>query len=169
MKNCSDIDSIEIVPFSREIEKTDFVSGNSVLDDWLIRYAGQNEDNFRTRTFFAISGAQELLGYYTSVFRELSTDEQVGAMPTTRYSKSVFLIARLAVDVRYQGCGVGRSLLKDALSKAMEVSEAAGLELVVVEAKDSSAVEFYSQFGFIRFDEGSNKMFTSVRRLSRSK
>ena len=169
MPNCSDIESIEIVPFSRDIERANFVSGNSDLDDWLIRYAGQNEDNFRTRTFFAISGNEELLGYYTSVFGELSPDEQVGALPTTPYSKPVFLIARLAVDIRYQGCGVGRSLLRDALSKAMEASEAAGLELVVVEAKDSSAVEFYSQFSFIRFDESSNKMFTSVRRLVRSK
>jgi len=169
MPDCSDLQSIDITAFNRDVHRNGFDSGNSDLDEWLIRYAGQNENSFRTRTFFAVNKSGDLLGYYASVFGKLTSDEQVKSMGVSRYSKSVFLIARLAVDTRYQGCGIGKALLSDALSKAMQASEAAGLELIVVEASNDLAVQFYARFGFIRFDEGSNKMFISVKKLFKSK
>jgi ribosomal protein S18 acetylase RimI-like enzyme len=41
-------------------------------------------------------------------------------------------------------------LLIDALRRAMQASEAAGLEVVLVDAIDSNAISFYARFGFTR-------------------
>jgi ribosomal protein S18 acetylase RimI-like enzyme len=58
------------------------------------------------------------------------------------------LLARLAVDNREQGKGLGKALLKDAILRTMQAAEIAGLKLLVVHAKDEIAVEFYRKFGF---------------------
>jgi len=61
---------------------------------------------------------------------------------------TVILLARLAVDQKEQGKGLGRALLKDALLRALQVADLVGCRAVLVHAKDSSAQAFYSQFGF---------------------
>jgi ribosomal protein S18 acetylase RimI-like enzyme len=58
--------------------------------------------------------------------------------------------------------GVGPMLLIDALRRAMQASEAAGLEIVLVDAIDSNAISFYARFGFTRHDLASNRMYISM-------
>lgn len=155
--------SIQIIPFSRQVSREDFDCGNEILDTWLKRFAGQNESRFRSRTFFAIDqDSNQLLGYYTSVFTTLEAGVRVAGMPVSNYKKPAFLIARLAVDRLIQNEGVGTILLIDALRKAIQASDAAGLEVVVVDAIDSNAVSFYARFGFTRFDADSNRMYLSM-------
>jgi predicted N-acetyltransferase YhbS len=60
----------------------------------------------------------------------------------------VILLARLAVDRRFQGKGLGAGLLKDALLRALNAADAIGIRAVLVHAKDSSATTFYAHFGF---------------------
>jgi predicted N-acetyltransferase YhbS len=61
----------------------------------------------------------------------------------------VVLLARLAVDRHEQGKGIGKGLLKDALLRSLNAAEAIGVRAVLVHAKDSEAVAFYSRFGFV--------------------
>jgi len=58
------------------------------------------------------------------------------------------VLARLAVDKLYQRVGLGQALLKEALLKALNVSEIAGLRAAIVHAKDENAKHFYEKFGF---------------------
>jgi GNAT superfamily N-acetyltransferase len=161
--------SIQIIPFSRQVSRENFDCGNESLDSWLKRFAGQNESRFRSRTFFAIDeDSNQLLGYYTSVFTALDAGVLLAGMPVSNYKKPAYLVARLAVDLRFQGMGIGESLLSDALSKALKASEAAGLELVLVDAKDDSAITFYGRFGFTRLDAHSRRMFATIRLLQNS-
>jgi predicted N-acetyltransferase YhbS len=59
----------------------------------------------------------------------------------------VLLLARLAVDARHQGKGVGWSLLQDALLRCSVVAEAVGVRAVVAHAKEG-ANGFYDRWGF---------------------
>jgi GNAT superfamily N-acetyltransferase len=61
----------------------------------------------------------------------------------------VMILARLAVDTRYQGRGVGMGLLKDAALNTINASSIAGIRALVVTAKDEGAVRFYKHFGFV--------------------
>jgi GNAT superfamily N-acetyltransferase len=161
--------SIEIVPFSRQVSRDDFWCGNEVLDNWLKQFAGQNEDRFRSRTFFAIDlESNQLLGYYTAVFTSLDGGVQLEGLPVSNYKRPAYLIARLAVDQRFQNLGVGKFLLSDALTKAIQASDVAGLEMVLVDAKDNSAITFYGRFGFTRLDAQSRRMYATIRLLQNS-
>jgi len=56
------------------------------------------------------------------------------------------VLARLAVDRRFQG--VGRALLKDALLRTAQAAEIAGIRALLVHAKDDAARNWYLQWGF---------------------
>ena len=168
MQNSSPLGPIPIVPFSRDIQRSEFTSGNLDLDQWLKRYAKQSEDKFQTRTFFALSDVSELLGYYANTFGEVSAHEEIESLALSNYSRPAYLIARLAVDSKWQGRGIGRMLIFDALDKAIRASSLAGLELVIVEAIDEHVVKFYEGVGFQRFSSSSTKLFITMKSLVHS-
>ena len=56
-------------------------------------------------------------------------------------------MAQFAVDLREQGRGLGRALLRDALRRALQGSEAIGGRAFLVHAKDDAARFFYEKFG----------------------
>jgi predicted GNAT family N-acyltransferase len=63
---------------------------------------------------------------------------------------SATLIGRLAVQIEYQGHGIGTVLLARALRMAYESASRVGSSMVVVDAIDERAARFYEAFGFIR-------------------
>jgi predicted N-acetyltransferase YhbS len=65
-----------------------------------------------------------------------------------RHPIPVMVLARLAVDVRYQGQKIGQGLLKDALLRTVQLAEQAGIRAILVHAKDSQAHRFYERFDF---------------------
>jgi predicted N-acetyltransferase YhbS len=65
-----------------------------------------------------------------------------------RHPIPVMVLARLAVDVRYQGQKMGQGLLKDALLRTVQLAEQAGIRAILVHAKDSQARRFYERFDF---------------------
>ena len=161
--------SVAIVAFSGEFARDDFRCGNQALDNWLKRFAGQNEDRFRSRTFLAIDqDMNQILGYYTAVFSSLDSGVQLEGIPILNYKRPAYLLARLAVDQRVQNQGIGQLLLSNALTNALRSSEVAGLEMVLVDARDNAAITFYGRFGFTRLDAQSNRMYATIRLLQNS-
>lgn len=61
----------------------------------------------------------------------------------------IIVLGRLAVDLGWQGRGIGQALLKDAILRALGASELVGVRAIVVHAIDEAAVAFYRQFGFL--------------------
>jgi GNAT superfamily N-acetyltransferase len=59
------------------------------------------------------------------------------------------LLARLAVDRRWHGRGVGKALLKDAMLRTLQAADIAGIRAFAVHAKDEQARNFYEKFDFI--------------------
>ena len=66
-----------------------------------------------------------------------------------RHTIPVMILARLAVDRRYQGMGIGRGLLKDSMLRTINASDYAGIRAILVHAKDEKARTFYKQFDFV--------------------
>jgi predicted N-acetyltransferase YhbS len=62
----------------------------------------------------------------------------------------VVLMGRLAVDTRYQGQHLGRSLLLDAMARILEAGDLIGIRALLVHAIDEHARDWYVQFGFER-------------------
>lgn len=79
-----------------------------------------------------------------SVPREDAPARLVRGLPA--YPVGMVLLARLAVDRRHQGSGLGGTLVAEALRKAVAAGEAAA-RLVVVDAIDENAARSPSDTG----------------------
>jgi GNAT superfamily N-acetyltransferase len=134
-----------------EDDRSRFRSGNLDLDRFFARYAGQNQ--FRHHigtTYVAVDDGGGIAGFATVSASELVPD----VVPPTRrkglpkYPLPVLRLARLAVDERVRGRGVGAVLVGAVLSLALQVAKDVGCVGVVVDAKPES-VSFYERVGFI--------------------
>lgn len=150
----AEIRPVEIVAFNRALDRSNFRCGKPDLDGWFRTQAGQQERADNTRTFVAIDPDREgLAGYYSTTTYRLDIDEVATAygVGKRRYPVPAVLLARLAVDERFAGQGIGRQLLVHALAGIAEASIHVGFEVVIVHAIDEEAVTFYARYGFTRF------------------
>ena len=126
-----------------------FDCGDDALNSYLRRYALQNHRSGAARTYVATRD-QRVVGYYTLAYGAVSHEEATTRTRSglARHPIPVLVLARLAVDLCEQCKGIGKGLLKDALMRAMQAADIAGLRAVVVHAKDDAAGAFYLKFGF---------------------
>jgi GNAT superfamily N-acetyltransferase len=131
-------------------DASQFQSGSQALDHWLVRYAGQSERRDAARTF-VITDAGVVISYYALLVGELDhgqATERTRKGMSRHYPIPVAILARLAVDHRYQHRGLGATLLQDALRRVTLASERLAVRAVVVHAIDDRAAHFYEHFGF---------------------
>ena len=79
------------------------------------------------------------------------------------YRVGMVLLARLAIDRRHQGRGLGALLLSEALRKALAAGESAAARLVVVDAIDEKAADFYRHHGFITAPEHPLRLYRRIK------
>jgi GNAT superfamily N-acetyltransferase len=124
-----------------------FNSGNSQLDDWLRRRALKNEAEGASRTYVLCAG-EVVVAYYLAngaVAQTIATGRVRRNMPDP---VPVMVIGRLAVDLHWQGKGIGRALLRDAMLRTLQAAEIAGIRAILVHAISEEAKQFYEQCGF---------------------
>jgi len=128
-----------------------FDCGKESLDQYLRRFALTNTAAGTARTYVTTSDEERVVvGYYSLAagsVQKAGVPERV-AKGVPNHPIPVVLLAWLAVDRRFQGKGVGKGLMRDALVRALAAAEVVGVRAVLVHAKDEDAVKFYSQFGF---------------------
>lgn len=137
------------VPLEAHHETAMFDCGVPVLNEYLHRYAIQNQLANAARTYVATRGFR-VIGFYTLAFGSI---EHTHASPRikrglARHPISVMLLGRLAVDLPEHGQGIGKGLLRDAIVRTIKASEIAGLRAIVVHAKDDAARKFYLNADF---------------------
>lgn len=127
-----------------------FNSGNETLDEWLKKRALKNQMIGASRTFVIDDNNQVVVGYYAlatgSVERVAAQGNFARGMPEPI---PVIVLARLAIDQRYQGQRLGGFLLKDAMQRALNVSNQVGVRGVLVHAISEEAKRFYLRYGFV--------------------
>ena len=127
----------------------EFDCGKLVLTDWLLRHARQAQGGGSARTFVSCDGAR-VAGYYSLTVGQidmLEAPERV-RRGMGQYPIPLVILARLAVDLDYQGRGLGFSLLQDAIHRTLVVAEQAGIRALLTHPLDAEAEAFYRRFGF---------------------
>ena len=128
-----------------------FECGQDSLDRWLRAYAGQSQRRDAARTFVTAEPDGKVAGYYTLVAAQVEHEQATAGVRqglSPHFPIPVALLARLAVATQYQGAGLGRSLLLDALRRVLRASEELAIRAVTVDAIDERASSFYRAFGF---------------------
>lgn len=92
----------------------------------------------------------QVIGYYA-----LATGSILAAQAPGRVKRNmpdpilVMVLGRLAVDQRWQGKGLGRALLRDAILRTLQAAEIAGIRAILVHALHEKAAAFYRHAGFL--------------------
>lgn len=149
-------------------EVADFACGEESLDRWLHRYAGQGERRDATRTFVATDESRVVRGYYTLVAGQLEQAEATEAVRkglSRHFPIPVAILARLAVEERSQGKGLGASLLNDAVERICRAAQEVAVRAVVVHAIDEQAAAFYERFGFRGLSAGPRTLMVTLAEL----
>jgi len=149
--------------------KKDFGCGNIMMDNYLQKQANQDIKK-KLSACFVINdrGGNIVKGYYTlsnnsipldmiqNIFRK-QLPKSYSSIPTT-------LLGRLAVDSKFQGQGIGKLLLIDALKRSYLISKSIGSFAVIVDPIDEQAENFYTKYGFIKLPDSGN-MFLAMKTI----
>jgi GNAT superfamily N-acetyltransferase len=126
-----------------------FECGEPALDDWLRRRALQNEKSGSSRTYVLCIGRQ-VVGYYALAGGAVTHASAPGRIKRNMPDPvPVMVIGRLAIDVKFQGRGIGPALLRDAILRTGQAAEIAGIRAVLVHAMSERAKRFYEKWGFV--------------------
>jgi len=126
-----------------------FQCGEPELDDWLKRHALNNEASGASRTYVICIGPR-VVGYYALANgAALHTDAPGSVKRNMPNPIPVMVIGRLAIDLKFQGRGIGSALLKDAVLRTVRAAEIAGIRAILVHAMSPAAKRFYERLGFV--------------------
>jgi GNAT superfamily N-acetyltransferase len=161
----------------RRLEELDgtlgFDCGNEPLNNYLSKHAWINQQKCSIGvTYVAVdeTAPRTVLGYFTlatsSIPRDRLSKKHVRGLPP--YDLPLILLARLAVDKRFAGHGLGRVLLSEAFGIALRVAGEVGCRCIVADAY-RNMVGWYAKFGFIPIeggaDTGPQRMFLDIRTI----
>jgi GNAT superfamily N-acetyltransferase len=146
--------TIEIRPLARDDDRSGLSCGQADLDRFFEHYAGQNQFKLHLAVTYVALVEARIVGFATVA----ASSMERASVPSTRlrkrlptYPLPVLRLARLGVDTRAQGLGIGKALLRHVLVLAVEQRDRIGCVGVVTDAKPTS-VSFYQSLGFVPVD-----------------
>lgn len=165
-----DLSSPAIARLGPSHERHSFDCGNQILNRYLSSIATQDlRRGLAVPYVSTLPPDEEVVGYFTlsaasidlgdlpdPVRRRLPAGAVIGAS----------LLGRLAVDRRHQGQGLA-GLMVAAAADMSFVQNPLGCVAMIVDAINSTAVEFYEHLGFIRVPDGPRRLFLLRESLAR--
>lgn len=156
-----------ISKLSLESDTDVFDCGQEELNRFLKKYALASQQANSAQTYVATRGAV-VVGYYSLAVGAVEhqiVPARVGK-GLSRNLIPVMVLARLAVDLREQGKGMGKGLLKNALIRTAQAADIAGIRALFVAAKDEART-FYEHFNFEPSPADPHHLFLVMKDLKR--
>lgn len=141
---------VEIRPLARDDDRSGFSCGQPDLDRFFEHYAGQNQFKLHLALTYVAVVEGRIVGFATVAPSSIERATVPSARLRKRlpsYPLPVLRLARLGVDLRAQGLGIGKGLLRHVLALAVEQRDRLGCVGVVTDAKPE-AIAFYEGLGF---------------------
>ena len=145
-----------------------FSCGERALDLYLTQIARKAGKLGSGSTYVAVdladpvdtAGKRQVAGYFTLAMTSIDLQTLPEAQrPSLPKQVPAALLARLAVDQRHQGKGLGGYLLINALHRLVEVAEEVAAHAIVVDALNQKAKDFYLKYGFIELTDDPMHLF----------
>jgi hypothetical protein len=156
-------------PLAKHHDRSSFRCGVPELDDYLQRRA-QQDVRRRVAAVFVMTPEdqpQRIAGFYSlssaSIVLEELPAELVRHLPRYPLVPAV-LLGRLARDAGFPG--TGRLLLLDALARSLRHSKDVAAAVVLVDAKDDNASDFYARYGFQEIAGEPRRMFLPMKTVA---
>ena len=149
-------------PLGSQHDRAAFHCGTESLDRYIHKQAGQDLRRHLVVPYMMVDpSAHRIAGYYTLTNYSIDAGELPKELTRRiRYPEvPATLIGRLAVDLNYQGQGLGGLLLMDALTRSLRNSTFVASLAVVVDAIDEAAINFYQHYDFIPFPNHPDRLY----------
>lgn len=156
-----------IEPIRTDHVRHEFQCGHPFLDEYIRRYARQNDQRRVARAFVAVpEPGTPIAGYYTLASAQIRFDDlpEDASRRLPRYPLPAARLGELAVDEAWQGRGLGGVLLLDALRRVQRTAREVSAWAVVTDPIDARAATFYQHFGF-RPLRDQDVLFLTLREL----
>ncbi len=146
----------------------DSTAADAQLNEYLLRYAWQNQQAGAAQTYVGVVG-DAIVGFHTLAVGQVTFDDAPQRLTKglARHPVPIVLLARLAVDRRWQKQGVGKALLKDAMLRTLQAADIAGVRALAVHAKDDEARRFYEHFDFVPSPSDPMHLFVLLKDVRR--
>ena len=133
---------------SHDVQRFD--CGAPPLNEYLRRQALPDQQAGKSRTYVAFVGIG-VIAYFSLAAASVEPDAAIARVGKGQGGQSIpcVLLARFAVDVDYQGHGLGQAMLMEALRACLRAADVIGVRAVLVHAKDESTRDFYERYGFM--------------------
>jgi predicted GNAT family N-acyltransferase len=137
---------------SENHEIVQFSSEEQTLDDWLKERALANMKSFASRTYVICpTNSLQVIGYYSLCMGQIvSTDVQGSMRRNMPRQIPAVILGRLAIDIKWQGKGLGGALLQDAVQRSVRTAQEISARLLIVHVLSVQAESFYAHYGFAR-------------------
>lgn len=123
-----------------------FDCGSEAQTAWL-RRAARTAQAARTAVVYVVTpeGEGRVAAYYALAAASVAQTDASARLGRAagRSPIPVILLARLGVDVGFQGHGLGAMLVKDAMLRALQAAHTVGARAILVHAESTSARAFY--------------------------
>lgn len=165
----SNMSEFVIEPLRQSADTSQFSCGEDALDRFLKDLAFDQQKKGYGKTWVAIlPPGDSVLGFYTLTATQIefknAPKKLIRGMP--RYPVPCFLLARLAVDQKSQGRGLGRRLVADAFERSVRAG--VGAKCLLVDAKNQKVAGFYRRLGFIPFPDQPLKLFIKMSTIEKA-
>lgn len=138
---------------SRKHDREAFHCGDEELNEFLRRYARKSHERGGAKTFLAIedSIARTIVGFYSlsPASVDYARTPEVARRGLARHDVPGFRLARLAVDRRFQGQGIGGQLLLAAGRRCLLAAVEVGGVVLVIDAKNERVAKWYATYGAV--------------------
>jgi hypothetical protein len=131
---------------SRQHDVSDFLCSSEEQAIWLREYARQ-ADATGTSRVFVVTPEDDLsvVAYYAWCMASVQIDQAPARLRkgAGRYPQPMALLSRLGVDIRHERRGLGGALIKDMLSRLVELGEQIGCRGLLIHCETPEAKAFY--------------------------
>jgi len=140
------------IPLTAKHDTEDFWSGEETLDNWLRERALDNMAVSASRTYVICPPSSlQVIGFYAICMGQIFNQEVIGSMRRNMPRQiPAVILGRLAIDKKWQGQGLGKELLQDAVQRSIRAVQEISARLLIVHAISANAEAFYSHYGFTR-------------------
>jgi len=144
-------------PISKKHDRGAFDCGEPALNEFLQRHARRNHDLGGAKTFLAIGDAENktILGFYSlsPASVEYARTPEIVRRGLARYDVPAFRLARLAVDRKVQGQGLGGQLLLAAGRRCLLAAAEVGGVALLIDAKNEKVAGWYAGYGAVPLED----------------
>ena len=114
---------------------------------------------------FVLIHDDSVIAFYSLTVGEIVNAEASARLKAgmSNLSIPVLLLARMAVRKDYQGQGLGKGLLRDAILRTFAISQNAGVRALTTHPVDESARQFYLKFGFSENSHRPNELYLLLK------